>query len=91
MYRKKPAGKIVMSRINPKTKLFYVFVAEFWFDQVRVNPTKPDSFFPNQSMPQQIFPVASLVAEKNLYNLGDEYNRPHFYSIALISIIFYPK
>lgn len=70
MYRKKPAGKIVMSRINPKTKLFYVFMAEFWFDQVSRQPDKLDFFFPNQSMPQQIFAVASLVSGEEFVQFG---------------------
>lgn len=80
-----------MSRINPKTKLFYVFIADF--DVIKFASTRPNlirSFQTNRCL-SKFLPQLHQLAEKNLYNLGDEYNRPHFCSIALISIIFYPE
>ena len=63
------------------------------FDLIKFASTRPNlilSFQTNRCL-SKFLPQLHWLAEKNLYNLGDEYNRPHFCSIALISIIFYPE
>lgn len=63
------------------------------FDLIKFASIRPNlirSFQTNRCL-SKFLPQLHWLAEKNLYTLGDEYNRPHFCSIALLSIIFYPE